>query len=681
MRAPRSSLAFVVGLAMVWGSPACTDDPGDTGSGVVVAESVFVLPASLSELSGKTFFDQPFPSDLRRDADGSVRFTGWPNPSNVPLLNEFLAITPGLLHGFSPVAAINLRFSSPLDPTTLSASPPDTASPSSVVQLVDVDEASPERGKRRLVMTSFKAEVLEDSYWPSYTLAIMPVLGQPLRPSTKYAAVVTRSAKAVGGGEVRPNHVLSQLLGLEPAGDVTQEALALFTPAVAELATAGVPASSIAHMTVFTTDDPTKELFSVFDDVKNQPAPTAHDWKLVSQGSSIDVYEGLYGPSPNYQAGTVPYRLPENGGGFVFENGVPKVQNTFESRFALAVPNKDACPPPAGGYPIVLYAHGTGGDYRSFIDDRTAESLGAACLASMGVDQIFHGTRPGAPPDSDPTKETTIQLLFFNFDNPAAARTNNRQSAVDVLQQARLFTETHVAVPSSVAAGGADVAFDATKLSFFGHSQGAVKAPLYLAGSDTAKGAVLSGAGSMLAVALLDKTKPLDISAAVRFLVCGGNQECRDEVDLFHPAITLAQTVVDVSDPIHYASFVTTSPRPGFAAKSVYQTAGIAADGSGDTYSPPRALQALGVAMRVPRIAPGTRPIEEAAWLGLADVTIPAEGLRGNLPSGATGALAQFAPKPGKDGHFVVFDVPAARAQSTMFLRTLADEGLARVVP
>ena len=51
---------------------------------------------------------------------------------------------------------------------------------------------------------------------------------------------------------------------------------------------------------------------------------------------------------------------------------------------------------PAGGYPIVLYAHGTGGDYRSFLDDGTGASLAQQCLASMGVDQIFHGTRPGA---------------------------------------------------------------------------------------------------------------------------------------------------------------------------------------------------------------------------------------------------------------------------------------------
>ena len=44
---------------------------------------------------------------------------------------------------------------------------------------------------------------------------------------------------------------------------------------------------------------------------------------------------------------------------------------------------------PTDGYPIVLYAHGTTGDYRSYVFNGWAQTLTDNCIAVMGVDQIF----------------------------------------------------------------------------------------------------------------------------------------------------------------------------------------------------------------------------------------------------------------------------------------------------
>ena len=164
-------------------------------------------------------------------------------------------------------------------------------------------------------------------------------------------------------------------------------------------------------------------------------------------------------------------------------------------RFAMVVPKESACPQPEGGYPIALYAHGTGGDYRSVVGEggSVGQNLAKRCIASMGVDQIFHGARPGAPPDSDPNKEGNIQLLFFNLNNPAAARTNNRQSAIDVVMQARLFTDSRITVPAATARGGKEVRFDGKRLLFFGHSQGGLNGPLFLAIDDAARAMVSNG--------------------------------------------------------------------------------------------------------------------------------------------------------------------------------------------
>lgn len=671
----------VASLAAIVALPSCSDDPRADGS--TAAASLFVVPSSLDELAEETFFEHPFPSDLRREADGTARFVGWPNPFLNVLISEYIKSTDRLLDGFSPVAPAYLRFTSAIDPGSLPKDPPAGTATDASVQVVDVDPASPEKGQRRLVQLHWQETVTEGSYWQPNTLAVMPILGRPLRPNTRYAVVVTNKLRARGGGAIRRSADLDEVLGERPASPRTEKAKALFAPAVTELAVAGVAAADIVHLTVFTTNDPTAELFAIADDVKaNVAAPTATSWTSTESNGDYDVYEGAYGPSPNYQGGAIPYRKPPDGGGFVFEDGKPKVQGTFDLRFALAVPDAGKCPAPPDGYPIVLYAHGTGGDYRSFLGDGTARALATRCLASMGVDQIFHGTRPGSPEPNDPQRDSKIQLLFFNFDNAFAARTNNRQSAIDVVQQARLFTDTKAKVPANVSRTGGEISFDASRVLFFGHSQGGLNGPLFLAGSDLARGGVLSGAGSMLVVALLEKTQPVDVSSAVRVLLGLTDEERAKELNVFHPGLALAQTIVDATDPIHYGAFITTTPRAGFAPKSIYQTEGIAADGSGDTYAPPRGIEALAVSMSLPRVAPGVRAIPEAAWANLADVSLVASGVRGNLAGGrATGALAQFTPRAGRDGHFVVFDLPEARAQAATFCRDLADDPVGRLAP
>jgi hypothetical protein len=679
--------ALVLGVLVVIASCGSSEEdkksPGGSGpAGNVEATSLFVVPTSLDELSGDRFFEHPFPSDVRRESDGTVRFVGWPNPTANSLVATYLKTTDHLLDGFSPDTPIYVRFSGPIDPSTLPSDPPASGANGSPLQLVDVDPASPEKGARRLVQTYWHETVTDGSYWQPNTLAVMPILGRPLRPKTRYALVVTNKVRAKGGGALGPSADLAEVIGRRPTTDRTKSAHDLYAPAVAELGAVGIPTSDIVQLSVFTTNDPTAELFAIADDVKaNVAVPSTRDWAAKETTADYDVYEGTYGPSPNYQVGTTPYKSPSDGGGFVFEGGKPKLQSTFDLRFALAVPNAPSCSTPAGGHPIVLYAHGTGGDYRSYLRDGTASALAQRCLASMGVDQIFHGTRPGAPPANDPTRESKIQLLFFNFDNAIAARTNNRQSAIDVLQQARLFSQANTKVPAAVSRTSAAIPFDASRILFFGHSQGGLNGPLFLAASDAARGGVLSGAGSVIAVALIDKKKPVDVASFVRILLGLGNDE-NNELNVFHPALALAQTIVDTADPIHYGAFITTSPRAGFAPKSIFQTEGIAADGSGDSYAPPRGIEALAVSMSLPRIAPGVKSIAEAGWLGLGDLTVQGAGVSGNLGTGrATGALAQFAPGAGRDGHFVVFDVPHARSQAAEFCRELAANPVGRLSP
>ena len=661
-------LLLLVGLTL---AGAC----GGTDEVPAAIHSMFDAPADQAALAQEHFFDHPWPSDYRRQASGKVHLTGFYNPRRIPLLDEYTAATLGELDGFSPVGSSYLRFEASLDETLLPKDPAASILGTSTVQLIDVDEASPEKGKRKLVSTFFRKE--EGVYYLPNTLVVQPMMGAPLRPKTRYAIVVTKAMKTSDGKAILPASALASVL----EGTSSNKKLAdAYAPALPILEKAGLAKSDIIQLAVFTTSDPTAELFRVVDASLAEPAPTvATDaWKAMEQPTDFDAYEGSYNGSPNYQRGTAPY--DKEGGEFVFDGDKPVLQGTFSARFALIVPKADKCPVPASGYPIVIYSHGTGGDYRSMVSDGTSKALAQKCLASIGFDQIFHGTRPGAPAPDDPNPDARVELAFFNVFNARAARTNNRQSAVDGAVQTRLVRESSFSVPAAVSRTTTEIKFDASRVLFFGHSQGGLNGPLHLAADKHQLGGVFSGVGSMMTIALLDKTKP-DPSVAGLFTALIGlnTTDERQEMNGFHPALMFVQNIVDVSDPIHYLPRIAERPRDGALPKSILLTEGVRADGSGDNYSPPRGIEVASLALGVPRMLPGVHPVPGAASLGLADVTVPAEGISGNIGGGlASGILAQFDPGA-KEGHFVVFNNPQAKLLAATFCRNLADDPKGRV--
>jgi hypothetical protein len=200
---------------------------------------------------------------------------------------------------------------------------------------------------------------------------------------------------------------------------------------------------------------------------------------------------------------------------------------------------------------------------------------------------------------------------------------------------------------------------------------------------------VLSGSAAMITVSLLEKTSPQpSVASAVKILLGLITADEAAELNLFHPALNLAQTIVDATDPIHYEPYIIQSPRMGLVPKSVFQTEGVNPDGTGDTYAPPQGIEIASVALGLPRELPGVHPIVEASWssaladVSVADVTVPVGGLSGNLAGGlASGVLGQFQPAPCDDGHFVAFDVPAAHAQVGGFCANLASDPYGRVPP
>ena len=165
---------------------------------------------------------------------------------------------------------------------------------------------------------------------------------------------------------------------------------------------------------------------------------------------------------------------------------------------ALTVPK--GSPMPAGGWPLLVYAHGTGGSFRSHVPEGVAARMAAVGVAVLGIDQVEHGTRRGASQESPDN-------LFYNFANPAAARGNPLQGAADQVSLVRFATGFDL--PAAQSPTQAEIKIG--PLAFWGHSQGATEGGIAMPYTSGVCGAVMSGQGASLMDALVTKTNPVDV--------------------------------------------------------------------------------------------------------------------------------------------------------------------------
>ncbi len=598
-------------------------------------------------VAGGDFFAAPWPSDARVK-DGKIDLGGFYNPGGA--IGSYLAaVSSENLGGFGSASAIYFRFDAPLDPSRLPASPGDTLGDNATMFVVDVTPQSPTYGKRSPVRVRFSTD--QGLYIGSNWLALLPEPGFPLRPKTTYAAVVTDGTTAADGGSVHRDGRFDPATALGPA-----IAGAL-----------GVDTGHVAIATAFTTQDSTTVMQQLRDAVYAQaPAPTTSDLAYAAAKKGFyDAFVGTY-PSPNFQEGDPPYKA-SGGRIHVGSDGKPQVVRTEQLRFAMTIPQAQM---PPDGWPVVLYAHGTGGDYESFISDGSATDAAnvldedgnvIAHLAMISIDQVLHGPRD--PTMSDP------DLTFFNFNNLTAARDNAKQGALDDFQLVRFVegfsTDT---APTT----GQPIKFDKDRIYFKGHSQGGLTGPLFLAYEPKVKAAILSGAGADLILSLLNKTEPVDIPKVVSSVV-------GEDVDEFHPLLTLLQTYLESSDPGNYARLFFREPPAGVPVKSIYQSMGIV-----DHYTPVPNIKALALAMGVQPASPQVEPLDDLTLTALSWGDPP---LQSNVAGGhASGVLCEYKVplnnkgQPLYDGHFVVFDDPHAAIQANAFLGTHANTGIAQLL-
>jgi enamine deaminase RidA (YjgF/YER057c/UK114 family) len=633
------------------------------------------------------FYSLPFPNDARL-VDGHVDLSGHPVPGpgimGYDLVAAVIQALQDELDGFSVYPLVFFRFTRAVDPSTLSGE-----GAGATVRFVELPSGTAIPFTHTFVDEPGK-------YICGHRLAVRPVWSHPLKARTTYAVVVTRGVRSLAAEGQTPEAPkrlddLALLLDAEaPSTAAQQAAWEAYAPLRAWLATGALAVDDVVGATVFTTDDPTAVVSSLRAASLAAAAPTVVPGSVTVCKAGVhspcatpgfaSTPEGLAGdadprdcpaggPSgytevhfkltlPVFQDGERPY-LGE-GGAVHLVDGLPQAVGTEPVCVALALPSEAT---PAAGWPLILYAHGTGGSFRT-----GASTYGSAAaqggVAVLGIDQPMHGSRRGDS-QADPGP------LFYNYGNPKAAKGNLVQGAADnfaLVRFAKAFDDT--------LGSAGQVSFDASRIVFMGHSQGATTGPLFLPYEDDLIGAVLTGAGGSLVEGLLGKKKPYDASVGVRL----GLQEV--EIDAWHPVLALIEHYFDATEPALYAPLAFATPEG--KALSVLNVMGW-----DDSYAPWQGGVIFAASLGGAWVTPDSQPVtldvtgyDPVADLGLSEASTPVQGnVTGPGGKKVTGATSAAVSDGTYDGHFVGVRNPTEQKRIATFLADLFANKIPRVVP
>jgi hypothetical protein len=664
----------------LWLGAECADRDSDTGA----FRAYFEVPgdAPLAE-----FYRLPFPNDIRVDGEGRLDLFGHPTPGLlIPEIGDVVGEVFDILEedfaGFGNNQAVLFRFSGAIDFQSLSRGLPQDGGTWGVV---DITDGSPTYGQ--LYPGGFRATTARGAYICYNWLAQHPYAGFPYLPGHTYAAFLGSGIQSDSGGQgvAQDDDFAEMLSPTAPTDSRLQHAWEAYQPLRGWIDSGvGPDPDDLAVAAVFTVGDPVAPMLLLRDAVlaattpaesglhlcaSGDPGPYAGDEGRGCAGESTEFHEiqGVVS-LPQFQQGLPPFKDLTDGGDIDFSSGTPTVQRTDDVHFALTIPTGVSMP--AGGWPLVLYGHGTGGSYVSFarngmvgeLSDVVLDDGTHAHFAVLGIDAVHHGPRR----HSENWKQSWLDLdpgaydadvLYFNPTNPRAARDNGLQAAADYWALVRWVAGLDWTTGSPT---GADIRFDMDNLYYMGHSQGSTTGVGFVAYEPEIEAAVFSGAGGLLIESLIAKKKPYDIPAAISIGLAD------PDIDRSHPILNLVQGGAERSDGVNHGRHVQDDTVPFDPRRHVFQTFGI-----GDSYTPDATQEALVRALRLEQVTNGNPAI--------AAVDVESTPVSGNR-LGITAITVLYAPEPGAEAHFVMFERADALRQATHFLGTAWRDGVPTVV-
>ncbi len=616
------------------------------------------------------FFAAPWPSDDLRKADGTVDMSAFPDPNETALAGQALAMVSNDVHGFASAGAVFFTLTGALDPTRL-PSMLATTQPGSSVFLVAVDPTSPDFMKPYPVDVEFAAD--GGPFGAPNMLSVLPLQGVPLRPATRYAAVVMKS---VASPPLGASPAMSDLVAGRVPASLAGTAASEYASALSALNQSGIAASDIAALSVFTTDAPLDVFQTVVTDILAQPLPVPSAFVKTDDFPDYCVYRATVS-MPDYQEGTPPF--DSTGGDWTFDaTGSPILQRLEPAWFDVTVPKQAI---PESGLPTVVFVRAGGGTNRPLVDRGTEATNGGPAItpgsgpalefarvgyAGIEIDGPLEGLRNTTNGNED--------FLIFNVFNGYALRDNVRESAVELVLQAHMLDALTFDVSDCEGATGT-MKFDTSELAIMGHSMGASILPLAFAFEPRFRAAILSGAGASWIENMLYKQMPLDVAPAIGLLLHYPSEHAT--LTDHDPALTLLQWAIEPADSQIYARGILREPPAASAPRHILMEQGIV-----DHYILPPIADAISAPLGLDLAGPelDTMSPELAAMAGMTPVsaTFPFSGrsttaypVQANFGGVSTAVLVQNFSDGIEDGHEIIFQTNPPKYQYKCFLASL----------
>ncbi|MBI5608444.1 MAG: hypothetical protein HY902_06145 [Deltaproteobacteria bacterium] len=384
-----------------------------------------------------------------------------------------------------------------------------------------------------------------------------------------------------------------------------------------------------------------------------QPKAAAN-WKISKKTNNYWMLEASY-LSPNLQQGQCPYDAPGSGGFAYDAKGEPIVDHVETLRVSVMLPVKRGADV-AGKTPMVLSAHGTGGNFESYAHggpNDIGNYLAVRGLAIASIDQPLHGPRC-----SPELTDMALGLKTFNYTNMVAGRGGFRQSALDSVVLTQMAVQGLLDPPAELSPKDAEYHFDANRVSFIGHSQGGISGALVVAIEPALKAFVLSGAGAGLSLTIMQRVDPLPIAELITKML----HLDEGELSEFHPAVSLVQTLADVVDPLAYGHLAT-QRKPGVRPPHILLTEGLK-----DVYTPADTSEALAACIGLDVLSPLVHASDAMEFRATQTLIPPVTGNQERNGFATTLLLSQWT----HDGHFAIFDQDTAAWLYSNFLLTAA---------
>ena len=587
-------------------------------------------------LADATFWDLPFPSDLRLTADGRPDLAGFPNPRNLPVVNDLLSVATER-RGFPmmPTAWFRLTEAVEID--------------ASAVVLVDIDDASPERGTTYPVV----AQQLVDDAFGTGLVAIAPVPGIVLRGDTRYAVVLTRAFAEVDV----PRAFAKLAAGGTPSGARGAQAKALYAPLWPVLAELGIEP---LVATVFTTGDEVALLRARSEALHE----TARIEGLALAKTHADYCE-LRGTVtfPQYQQGTQPF---DQQGRFQLDaNGTPIAQGTMTVPLAITIPKGTM---PAQGWPLWQFFHGSGGASFDLVDDGPVLAAGGEPIAGEGPGAVVARRGIAAAATAMPLNPERMpgasNYAYLNLNNLGAFPYTFQQGAFEQ----RMLLDALLAAQLPGCGTTTPARFDPSTLTAGGHSMGGMYTNM-IAAIEPRYGALTPfGAGGFWNMMILDTA----IIPGSRDLLAGVLGVDNEHLTFVHPALGLIGLGWEIAEPGASMARIARRPLPGFPARHVYQPIGL-----DDQFFANSVFDAAALAY-------GNQQAGELVWPG-TQAALHADALAGMMQypvrgnRGTTSVVVQYTDGGILDAHYIHRQREEVRYQYGCFLATYVRDGIPTV--